>query len=129
MTQLSGRPVTALELHQEIKSRKKMVDDAISDLMTSITKKLESADEFEKAQAKARIQSVVENPDGREADHKAFVSQATDKERFNAALQKEMLRFQYRVLDARQSQLSATQTDAKVVMQEMRFAQTAPTEF
>jgi len=129
MTQLSSQPVTAFELHQEIKRRKNMVDEAISDLMTSITKKLESENEYIKAKAKARIQSVATDSDRREADHNAYVSKATDTERFNAALQKEMLKYQYKVLDARMSQLSATQTDAKVVMQEMRFAQTGPTEF
>ena len=129
MTQLSAQPVTAFELHQEIKNRKDMVDEAISNLMTSITKKLESENEYVKAKAKARIQSVATDSDRREADHNAYVSKATDTERFNAALQKEMLKYQYKVLDARMSQLSATQTDAKVVMQEMRFAQTGPTEF
>ena len=126
---MPDRPFTAMEMHRDIQKCKKAVDEAIADLLTSVQKKLEAVDDFEKAVARARILSATTNPDFREADHKAFVSQATDKERFNAALQKEMLRVQYKVLESRQGQLSATQTDAKVLMQEMRFAQTGPAEF
>lgn len=121
-----GRPVTASEIYDEIQTRKELVDVAIAELREAVTKKLKAEAAYDMAEANARIASVVQDDTRREADHKAYVTKKTALERAEKRLQTEMLKVGYKVLDARCSQLSSTQTQSKIYEREMKFVQTGP---
>jgi hypothetical protein len=121
-----GAPVTASQIFDEIQTRKELVDIAIADLRDAVKEKLEAEAAYDMAEAMARIKSVTEDDTRREADHKAQVTKATALEKAQKQLKTEMLKVSYKVLDARCSQLSSTQTQSKIYEREMKFVQTGP---
>lgn len=121
-----GAPVTASQIYDEIQHRKDLVDQAIDSLRTAVGEKLKAEAAYDMAEAIARIKSVTEDDTRREADHKAEVTKATAQQKIEKQLKTEMLKVSYKVLDARCSQLSSTQTQSKIYEREMKFVQTGP---
>lgn len=121
-----GAIVTASMIYDELQQRKSAVDDAITELVGAVSAKLKAEAAYDMAEAVARIKSVAEDDTRREADHKAQVTKSTVEQKIDKQLKTEMLKVAYKVLDARCSQLSSTQTQSKIYEKEMKFVQTGP---